>query len=614
MAGGRFQEARTAYEQAAEIFRRTGDAHDEALAVSNAGAALYDMAAFEESAQAQARAVGLIVRGWDLGCQAKIRLRLGLALARVGRLAEALTEQDLAAAAFHEAAETDNEALALAHKGDLLLQLGRFRDAIPACEQSLRLTGAGTLPLAGAPLARGLVEHHLGAALLSADRYRDALAAQERAVALFREAGDRAAEASALTGLGQALGGTGRIDEAAAAYRAAAAIFRETEDPRGEGMAMNNLGAALAAARQFDDAIAAQERAIALLRTVGEELVAGAALTDLGVALRGARRFDEAVSAHESAAAIARKTGQPDLEAAAAQDLEDTLAARDGTGQDDPRDRLDPAHLAGDALNDRGLYLQRSGSFEEAEPAFREAAAIFQRLADRQDEGAALCNVAICLRQRGLRDQAIEVLDQALTLVDDGTGDQDLAGRIARELGDALTDHGIGLVERRQFPDAIATHQRAAGLLSEHGDRHGEGCALNNLSVALFGARRFAEAASACEQAITIFRDTEDRAREGLALDGRGRALARLDRLPEAITAHEAAAACFRTVGDRRGEGETLTYLGAAQHLSGRCEEAEATFRQTIAILQLAGDRGQVTMAEQLLAECRARRPAGYPR
>ena len=125
------------------------------------------------------------------------------------------------------------------------------------------------------------------------------------------------------------------------------------------------------------------------------------------------------------------------------------------------------------------------------------------------------------------------------------------------------------------------------------------------------GARRFAEAASACEQAITIFRDTEDRAREGLALDGRGRALARLDRLPEAITADEAAAACFRTVGDRRGEGETLTYLGAAQHLSGRCEEADATFRRTIAILQVAGDRGQVAMAEQLLAECRASRPAG---
>ena len=112
------------------------------------------MAAFEESVRAQARAVGLIVRGWDLGSQAKIRFRLGLALARVGRLAEALTEQDLAAAAFHEAAETDNEALALTHKGDLLLQLGRFRDAIPAYEQSLRLTAEGTLPVAGAPWPR----------------------------------------------------------------------------------------------------------------------------------------------------------------------------------------------------------------------------------------------------------------------------------------------------------------------------------------------------------------------------------------------------------------------------------------------------------------------------
>ena len=81
-----------------------------------------------------------------------------------------------------------------------------------------------------------------------------------------------------------------------------------------------------------------------------------------------------------------------------------------------------------------------------------------------------------------------------------------------------------------------------------------------------------------------------------------------LHRLDDAITAHQAAAACFRTVGDRRGEGETLTYLGAAQHLSGRCEEADATFRRTIALLHLVGDRDKVVMAEQLLAECRARR------
>jgi tetratricopeptide (TPR) repeat protein len=608
MTSGRFQEARTACEQAAEIFRRIGDVHDEAVALSNAGMALYDMAAFEEAVRVHARAIGLIVRSWDLGSQAKIRFRLGIALAKVGRLAEALTEQDLAADAFHEAAQADNEALALAEKADMLLLLGRFRDAIPAFEASLRLTGDGNLPLAGALPAKGLVEHHLGAALYSADRYRDAIAAQERAVALFREAGDRAGEANAQDSLGQALGGAGRIDEAITAYRAAAVIFREAQDPRGEGTAMSNLGAALAAARQFDDAIAAHEQAIALLRRAGEELVAGAALTDLGVALRGARRFDEAISAHESAAAIARKAGHRDLEATAAHDLEDTRAARDGTAQDDPRDRLDPAHLAGDALNDRGLSLQRSGSFEEAETAFREAAAIFERLGDRRDESAALCNVGICLRKRGLHSQAIDVLDQALTPAGDGTGDQDLTGRIVQELGGALTDHGIALVEQRRFPDAIATHERAAGLLREHGDRHGEGCALNNLSVALYGSQRFAEAASACEQAVPIFRDTKDRAREGLALDGQGRALAMLHRLDDAITAHQAAAACFRNVHDSRGEGETLTYLGAAQHLCGRCEEADATFQRTIAILQLAGDRDKMAMAEQLLAECRARR------
>jgi tetratricopeptide (TPR) repeat protein len=461
---------------------------------------------------------------------------------------------------------------------------------------------------ADSPRAWGQAEQQRGIELYAAYRYRDAIAAQERAVALFQDAGDRAGEATARDGLGQALAGAGRIDEGIAAYRAAAALFREAQDPRGEGMATNNLGAALAAARRFDAAIASQEQAIALLGTAGEELLVGAALTDLGVTLRGARRFDEAIAAHEAAAAIARQAGHRELEAGIAHDLADTRAARDETTGDDPRDRLDPAHLAGDALNDHGLALQGSGRSEVAENAFREAAAIFQRLGDRRDEGAALCNVGLCLRERDLRDQAIVAFDQALALAGDEAGDRDLAGRIARELGGVLTDRGIALVAERSFPEAIAAHERAAGLLRRHGDRHGEGCALNNLAVARYGALRFAEAAAACEQAVTIFRDTQDVAREGLALDGLGRALARLHRLDDAIAAHQAAAACFRAAGDQRGEGETLTHLGAAQHLSGRCADADGTFRRTISILQVAGDRDQVVLAEQLLAECRARR------
>lgn len=133
-------------------------------------------------------------------------------------------------------------AQALAAKGDLLRNLGRFRDAIPAYEAFLRLTENGDLTVAGMPRAKGLMENHLGAALHGADRHRDAITAQERAIPLLREAGDRADEGHAQVGLAKALAGAGRIDEAITAYRTAAIIFGEVADRHGEGAAMYELG------------------------------------------------------------------------------------------------------------------------------------------------------------------------------------------------------------------------------------------------------------------------------------------------------------------------------------------------------------------------------------
>lgn len=134
MAEGRFEEARAAFERAAEIFRRIGDSPDEAAALSNAGMALFDMAAFEESIEFHCRARALIFRVWDLSGQAKIRFRLGLALEKAGRLTGALTEYDAAAVASHKAAETDGEALALAKKGEVLVAIA----PLPRSDPGLR--------------------------------------------------------------------------------------------------------------------------------------------------------------------------------------------------------------------------------------------------------------------------------------------------------------------------------------------------------------------------------------------------------------------------------------------------------------------------------------------
>ena len=194
-------------------------------------------------------------------------------------------------------------------RGEVLLAVNQYTDAIAAFEQALRLNGDAPEALfrlavtlhtinqfdrAVAIYQRVLainpnlaeVHNRLGSALQSAGRLSEAIAAYRQAVAL------QPVNVEALNNLGSALHEDGKFDEAIAACTAAL-TFRSDFVP-----AYNNLGNVLFDQKRFDEAADALHRAV----TLDPEYAVG--WFSLAKVLNQQGRFDDSVDAYRNAVKV----------------------------------------------------------------------------------------------------------------------------------------------------------------------------------------------------------------------------------------------------------------------------------------------------------------------
>ncbi len=255
--------------------------------------------------------------------------------------------------------------------------------------------------------------------------------------------------------------------------------------------------------------------------------------------------------------------------------------------------RLGDRGNEGIALNNLGLALRQARRFDEAIATHQEAAAIFRKTGERRGDGGALNNLGLALQEVGRVDEAITAHKEAAAIHRD-TGDRLSEGR-------ALNNLGLALREVRRFEEAVAAHQEDLAICRESGDSNGESGALNNLGMALQNLHRFEEAVAAHEEDLAICRETADRHGEGTALNNLALALQNLRRFDEAITAHQDAEAIFHETDDQYNEAFALNGLGIAFREVQRFEEAIVACRDAVAIFHKTSDDNAGGIALEML-------------
>jgi len=253
--------------------------------------------------------------------------------------------------------------------------------------------------------------------------YPDAVIIHTHARSAARGAGDRAAEATALTNLGIVSWRQGRYKQAADHHKQALAASREIGDRRGAAIALSNLGIVYERQGRYEQAADCYSPALALSRETGDRTGEARAVGNLGSVAVRQGRYEQAADCYSRALALFRETG----------------------------DRAGEAS----ALPDLGVAYQRQGRYEQAADCYSRALALFRETGDRSGEAEALNGVGEMLHSIGSPDQARANHAAALTMASQ-TGDKHEQARAHNGLAaahQATGDAGLADYHQRRALD-----------------------------------------------------------------------------------------------------------------------------------------------------------------
>jgi len=221
------------------------------------------------------------------------------------------------------------------------------------------------------------------------------------------------------------------------------------------------------------------------------------------------------------------------------------------------------------------------GYYREEIPLYRKLREISRKTGDRAGEGAALGGLGNAYNSLGDYQQAINYLQQSLTLTRD-IGDRAGEGIALGNLGNAYYSLG-------DYQQAINYLQQSLTIAREIGNRYGEGNALGNLGNVYNSLGDYQQAINYLQQSLTIAREIGDRNGEGAALGNLGNTYHSLGKYQQAIDYHQQNLTLARDTGDRNGEGAALANLGDTQAKLKQFSEALDNLQAALLIYRAIG-------------------------
>lgn len=417
--------------------------------------------------------------------------------------------------------------------------------------------------------------------------------AAQRALELWRSAGDRVREARALSQLARTLASSGQTAESLAAFKEA--LFRERELGDREGLAetLRHMGLTLRLVGEGRSALDAWHESISIWQELGRPDLAASDILLVGLAHQDLGESDAALAAYERGLELSREAGDKVQQL---QSLNALGSLRSQLGQplqalDDFKKALDLARCSrrppyeAAILSNLGSLYQNLGMPHDALEHFAKAREIVRALKDRQREAIALNNLGNLLFQLGALEEARKLLGQSLPLQHDPR-DQALTrvslSRIAEELGDPK--------------EAAVQIEAALKLQRDANDRAGEAESLRAQGLLLLETGDKAQAEARLRESLSLYEELGRPARAAAARRGLARALELQGKLEAAREAYAEAYRQAEALGDVNAQALTLADQGRLEHAQGNLTAARARLEAALALLEsfrseVGGDR-----------------------
>jgi DNA-binding SARP family transcriptional activator/Tfp pilus assembly protein PilF len=283
---------------------------------------------------------------------------------------------------------------------------------------------------------------------LDVGHFAAAAAVHSHARRAAAQAGDRTAEAAALTMLGTAEAAQGRLREATCDFEQALALCQQDGDRIGEARALGNLGMADFCEGSYRQAARRHRKALAIYLEVGDHAGEARELHRLGVVDLRQGRYEEAAVYLQQSLAVVRGVGI-------------------GSGE---------AFVLG-ALGELKL---RQGRYVEADDHLRRSVALGRESGSRLCQAQSLARLGLSELRQGRRREAVGHLRQSLAL-------HSQAGNSSGQ-AEALNGLGEAFLATSQVGQATERHAAALALAIQCGDKREAERARGGLALACLTA------------------------------------------------------------------------------------------------------------------------------
>jgi CHAT domain-containing protein/tetratricopeptide (TPR) repeat protein len=390
----------------------------------------------------------------------------------------------------------------------------------------------------------------------------------------------------------------------------ALSLYRQAGNRRGEAIATGYVGYSYRVLGEYTKAVGLLEQALAMKRSVGDRQEQGRTLVNLGLTHYDQGDYREAIRDSTEALEIARATGDRQIEGAA---LNSLGLCHDELGEfqrslDDYKRALAVHRASGfvrgetDALGDLGGRCALLGQYREALSYYQQALAIDEKLTLKPSISLDLGNIGLCYGALGRNTESLASFDRALalaretgqkkeesdwhkgkggTLLHSGHYDAALAeyrmaaqvyeqAKLRPQLVEALQDLGDlhGLLG--DMASAEAEFRRAQEIAQAIGNPRGVTLSLIALGQIERTRKRYNRAAALFQEAMASARRSDSRELLADASIQLARTDPFLGRMDDGIRAAREALALARGNGLRPLEADALYALGEAERSANR--------------------------------------------
>ena len=382
------------------------------------------------------------------------------------------------------------------------------------------------------------------------DSMRQGIAKSQEALALYRQAGDRAKEAEQLVVLGSASLSLGDKSKAVEYVRAGLEIVHSLGNRNDEAVVTGMLASVYEASRQLKPASDTYSQQLTLCRDVANRQCQGSALMGLGRVAFAAREKEQSLDYFRQALPIWRELG-------------------------DRKDQASAAYMAG-SLDD---LLNRK---QDAIPYYLESLSSYRELGNQFWQARTLMDLAQDYASAGHETEAGSYYDQAIPALH---ANKDQSQEATALVGRALLLEGWG-----QMDKATADLVAAQDLFHAAGNRLMEATMLIRLGILRYESGENEKALNSYRQALQVAQSTSDSQLQAAALNGIGSIYLVLGDDTQALRYSDEASQLMPINGSQPADPDVLFRLGVTYTSLKQTQKAMDSFSRAVELYDAKGD------------------------